>query len=288
MSDVLTLEKAPVHDDVAIEHLTGKDTFEVFYDDAHQKQQDLKKKKNISIIDPSSTPDTSFETTDTGLSMDEEDALDEDENPNVLVQIDAKDVKIFELVEDAKWVDIYARVQMNPKLAELTIPSFSRAFNSQTRGNLLLHQVCSSRSVPIEILQCVLIANPSAIKTRNQSGCLPLHCACRCGAGLDVIQLLVESHPLAIAEREDTNFALPLHLAACDGAVSSDSLTLLVAAYPEACMIADGQGRKPMHYAKLRREPEDRFTSLMTLEQAKVLLPTARATRARRRTIKRP
>ena len=93
-----------------------------------------------------------------------------------------------------------------------------------------LHLVCVYRA-PVEVVQKLVDANPSAITARNDSGWTPLHLIVLHGSDPEVAILLIQRGGVEACSVETPFSGSPLHLA-CFHGTSKDVLRAIVAANP--------------------------------------------------------
>ncbi|KAL3919919.1 MAG: hypothetical protein SGILL_003512 [Bacillariaceae sp.] len=76
-----------------------------------------------------------------------------------------------------------------------------------------LHITCSSQHASVEVVQ-VLLEGGLATQTnmRDVDGDTPLHAACRCGAPIETIRVLLEANPSAVNERDHEGLTALLRL----------------------------------------------------------------------------
>jgi ankyrin repeat protein len=98
----------------------------------------------------------------------------------------------------------------------------------------------------------LLSVNEGAVRVPNAAGELPLHRACRAGAGVEVLQCLLDAFPGAATALSD-DLMSPLHHAAA-GQAPKPSVELLLAAFPAGAKAAASaktkkDGYLPLHFA---------------------------------------
>jgi len=127
--------------------------------------------------------------------------------------------------------------------------SFRRPSDVQFKDrcrNTALHLACR-RQPPIDAIQALIRAYPTALAIRTVDGMTPLHFACYCGASSDAVRLLIECCPDS-ASKLDKRGRSPLHCA-CAGCRTEDKyevLKLLLEVYPQMVLIEDSLGRTPL------------------------------------------
>ncbi len=94
----------------------------------------------------------------------------------------------------------------------------------------------------------LLQEDPEAAKVPTSVGLrdLPLHLATRNQAGIEVVEVLLRSHPTAV-EVQGFDDNLPLHYAAGYG--RAEVVTAIMRAYPEAVGVPNSHGNLPLHLA---------------------------------------
>ena len=126
----------------------------------------------------------------------------------------------------------------------------------QSNGSLPLHLAASNPSAQASLIQGLVRENPRAASVPNGDGHWPLHLACAIGKEWAATKILLEAHHAAVEQR--VNGWLPLHWACAapsttevseHGNAKEELIVQLIAAYPEASLVADGQGRFPLHLA---------------------------------------
>ena len=79
--------------------------------------------------------------------------------------------------------------------------------------------IALANRAPLQIIVLILEIKPSLSKHRDNSGMLPLHMACQCGASAEVISLLLQHDKCTTASAFDSKKKTPLHYSAkylCD------------------------------------------------------------------------
>ncbi len=117
-------------------------------------------------------------------------------------------------------------------------------------GSSVLSWAVNDSAVPLEIVQRLVAAAPSALTRKDARGGLVLHYAAANRASPSVIALLLRTYPEAAAVLEDAHALLPLHLAAANRAPAA-AVQLLIEANPHACCIGavSRHGWLPLHFA---------------------------------------
>lgn len=66
-----------------------------------------------------------------------------------------------------------------------------------------LHIACSSSNASVHVVRMLLeLGDPQQARLRDVDGDTPLHAACRCGASLPVLEVLLRNNPAAVHERD--------------------------------------------------------------------------------------
>ncbi|KDO23293.1 hypothetical protein SPRG_11608 [Saprolegnia parasitica CBS 223.65] len=118
-------------------------------------------------------------------------------------------------------------------------------------GMLPIHWASTEASVPLELLETLLMAFPDGASTVNSAGLLPLHIAIRAHASPTWLQALLSSHPESIGVETPTG-ATPLALAEHVGA-------------DEACL------QVLRRAAQVSAEPEDARSTVSSSRGSNVL-----------------
>ena len=86
----------------------------------------------------------------------------------------------------------------------------------------------------------------NSFRRQDNDGALPLHIACRVGAPIEILGLLVQKYPAAL-QTKDNNGELPLHAVCRAGAPSLKSIRYVVEQDPNAVQAANNDGALPLH-----------------------------------------
>jgi ankyrin repeat protein len=66
-----------------------------------------------------------------------------------------------------------------------------------------LHITCSSQNASVQVIQVLLEGGlPAQTEMRDVDGDTPLHAACRCGAPIEVLQVLLQTNPRPVNDRD--------------------------------------------------------------------------------------
>eukprot|EP00978_Attheya_sp_CCMP212_P031107 scaffold116384_cov53-Attheya_sp.AAC.8 len=113
---------------------------------------------------------------------------------------------------------------------------------------LPLHEACRI-GAPLDVIKVLVNENRNALRTEGQFGYLPLHFACTCTMSLEAIQLLVELYPIAI-RTPDAKGKYPLHIA-CQYGQSTPTIRFLVQSNPGTVYLRDVDNKRPGDHAKI-------------------------------------
>jgi hypothetical protein len=86
-----------------------------------------------------------------------------------------------------------------------------------------LHILLKHHQNNANIVDAILVANPSSVMVEDRHFNTPLHIACRSGASMDVIRHLLQWHPDALAKRNFQGLT-PLDVARTNGHMCSDGV----------------------------------------------------------------
>lgn len=138
----------------------------------------------------------------------------------------ARTTRLYDLVAARRWVEVVARAREAPSEA------FSWSIDGTANaGRLPIHLACSL-DPPRRAVASLINAHVDGVRAVSGSDDTTcLHAACASGATVDVIQLLINAHPDAVATRDRTGL-LPIH-AACSASATIDVIKLLLRASPE-------------------------------------------------------
>lgn len=109
-------------------------------------------------------------------------------------------------------------------------PSCATSIDDEV-GCLALHEAVLY-CLPLDQVQLILNANPSALRHQCKNGGLPLHLEARNGGRNEVLTVLIDGYPDGIRV-SDKNGAMPIHAACQNKTITVESLEVLNNAYPE-------------------------------------------------------
>jgi ankyrin repeat protein len=84
------------------------------------------------------------------------------------------------------------------------LKAFPEASIQVTSSNMTpLHVTCSSSHASVHVIRVLLeLGVPQQCSMRDLDGDTPLHAACRCGASIEVLEVLLLAHPEAVHQRD--------------------------------------------------------------------------------------
>jgi len=122
-------------------------------------------------------------------------------------------------------------------------------------GALPFHVACRT-GAPVEILELLLQEYPGALCVADNTGSLPIHYACQANVpSLAVLRFLLQRDPAAVRARDNTG-ALPLHRL-CGSDSSVDAVQLLLAASEGSVSVRTSDGDLPLMVAYKTRASLD-------------------------------
>jgi hypothetical protein len=151
------------------------------------------------------------------------------------------------LVVERDWNRILSEVEQQPSLAAVWMFGIDDA-SARVYKRLPLH-CCCAYGAPANLIASLVKHYPEgtgAIDPTDMS--TPLALACFAGASLEIIELLVQTDPVAIATKNIYG-QVPLHIAVLSK-VSYSVIELLVEESPDDVSLADNDGKTPIQYAK--------------------------------------
>jgi hypothetical protein len=192
----------------------------------------------------------------------------------------AERVEIIDLIEKREWDDLIAKIKRQPETASVILSSGAAVFSPlDISGNYVLHEVVKN-DPPLKVVEVLISANETALKSRGSWGYLPIHYACTSGASADVVEALLDSYPNGVMLKDSNDHMLPLHLA-CKRGVDAEVMMALLTAYPEATEMKDDFGQTPQDYGRNIRSREARSDTLSCLEIGKWLCAASRSAKTR-------
>jgi hypothetical protein len=146
------------------------------------------------------------------------------------------------------WSNASALVNRDPSLAVVWIKRQGFFEGVKKSRCLALHEACVT-TAPVSTVNAILQAHPDAIRTKETSySRLPLHCACRrTQADPAIVALLIKAHRAACLVPDGIG-RLPIHYALSNGA-DSIVIHMLLTSQPESAKGIDLYGWSPLHVA---------------------------------------
>jgi len=138
-------------------------------------------------------------------------------------------------------------------------------------GMLPLHVACLHRA-PVALVEALLRAYPEGAEHESAhhgagheslDGWIPLHLALISQSSRAVVSALLAAHPESASKRSDSFGCVALHFACKHCAGAPRIIDDLLAAYPDACRLADADGRLPLHLAAAHQPEECTIAALL-------------------------
>ena len=142
---------------------------------------------------------------------------------------------LVNMLESYEWSAALSRITAHPEECRV------RCNERRT----LLHVACHN-DAPAVVIQALLEAYPEASVATGSSNMNPLHIACSSrSASAHVVRVLLQSGLPQQSSMRDLDGDTPLH-AACRCGASVNVLNVLLQAYPEAVHVRDFEGLNPL------------------------------------------
>jgi ankyrin repeat protein len=93
-------------------------------------------------------------------------------------------VPVFDLIDRQEWDALKDLIRSDPGVALLGIGGSERR---SSENQLPLHTACK-RQPPLDVVELLIDANPSALKVKGHGGYTPLHCAVSYGSSVEVMR----------------------------------------------------------------------------------------------------
>ena len=129
-------------------------------------------------------------------------------------------------------------------------------------GMLPLHLACLHRA-PVALVKALLRSYPEGAGHESLDGWIPLHLALISQSSRAVVSALLAAHPESASKRSDSFGCVALHFACKHCAGAPRIIDDLLAAYPDACRLADADGRLPLHLAAAHHAEECTIAALL-------------------------
>jgi len=136
------------------------------------------------------------------------------------------------------------------------------SFFGQISEVLPIHQACASRTVPVDFLKALILANPESImKAETGLDRIPLHIAVKSHLSDESIIFLLQYYP-AGARKKDKLGRVPLHYA-LSNLLPLDVVRQLIEACPDAVAAVDNYDWTPLHVAANMSAPREIILMLL-------------------------
>lgn len=146
-----------------------------------------------------------------------------------------------------QWEKAIRLVQSKPYLAKQLTLRMGFYEGKNDSEVLPLHEACTG-TAPARVAIEILRAYPDAAKCPESAyKRLPLHCACRKHACVEIVKLLLETHAAAALFPDELG-RLPIHYAISNGA-DETVIDLLLQSAPDSARGVDARGWTPLHVA---------------------------------------
>lgn len=123
---------------------------------------------------------------------------------------------------------------------------------------------------PIGVIKAFVKADPEALKTKNSSGRLSIHCLfLNRGPSMDVLSFIINSYPDACSI-SDANGKLPIHYACKLEGITDEVFELIFCIHPEGAQAIDSFGYLPIDYASSNPDKVAKEAALTALDESKV------------------
>jgi Ankyrin repeats (3 copies) len=169
---------------------------------------------------------------------------DDDDDDAIAMDGDHDDFSSVQQSNCSILVNMLDSYEWSATLSRITThPEECRVRCSESRNPL--HVACNN-DAPVVVIQALLEAYPEASIATGSSNMNPLHIACSSrNASVHVVRVLLQSGLPQQVSMRDVDGDTPLH-AACRCGASVNVLNVLLLAYPEAVHINDYEGLNPL------------------------------------------
>ena len=177
---------------------------------------------------------------------------------NITIKSKNAEAVLLSHIQNKAWTKVQKIISFNQNLAKPCDSPCCPCCNQQHSPLLL----ACALNPPIEVVECLIKANPSAVFERDCEEKLPLHLACEYGAKPEVIKQIVLSNVDA-AIKKDIYGMLPIHKV-CESYFDSldpfisdaeaekflmEVVQGLLSVQPAAVLIEDNREMNPIEYA---------------------------------------
>jgi len=169
------------------------------------------------------------------------------------------------LIQKRKWDVVLQKVKNESESSQQEMRIMTRGGFTSSTGFYPLHYACE-RSPPVEVVQALVEDHPIACLTRCMpGGALPLHIAATWGASIETVNVLLQSGGWEVRDELGN---MPVH-SACFSGASVEIVQALLEAFPQAIMARNHQGSRPSDICK-RLQHENRGQVMQVLERYKL------------------
>lgn len=180
------------------------------------------------------------------------------------------------LIQNRRWQTVLGRLASHSEEAEKELEVMTRGGFPAQSGMTSLHYACE-RKPPMEVVDALIEAHPLAVLTRAMpGGALPIHVACTWHSSGDVVSSLLTADQSS-AQVADELGNLALH-SACFSGAEDDVIVALMAAHPKAVLSRNNQGSRPLDICKrLRHDNRRTVMALLSLKKEELMLKHKRS-----------
>jgi ankyrin repeat protein len=130
------------------------------------------------------------------------------------------------------------------------------AWAQNHNGERPLHAACQIPNVHEDVIDILLFAFPEGASAKNRDGKLALHFAVANIQNMNIIRIVYNAFPNAVAEKESKNFSKPLHYA-CAFKAPLVIVQFLSEKHVQAIELRNRQGNLPLHLCLMYDAPDD-------------------------------
>lgn len=179
-------------------------------------------------------------------------------------------VSLANLIERRLWSSVVARVRQDPLEAEQELQVMTRGGFMASTGMSPLHYACERRP-PADVVQILIESFPVATLTRAMpGGCLPLHIACTWGSSPEVVSVLLAADSGSVRVKDELG-NVPLH-SACFSGTDCNVVDALLRADSKSVLARNHQGSRPFDICKRLRHDNRRVVMDMLTKKKEEIL----------------
>mmetsp|Transcript_4445 Transcript_4445/g.5149 ORF Transcript_4445/g.5149 Transcript_4445/m.5149 type:complete len:656 (+) Transcript_4445:143-2110(+) len=228
---------------------------EEFSDDYEEEEEDHceeRRRRNVSFDTMTDTMSSNSEEQISGVPLE----IHCFENmPAIHMDFDeAEDMRwhppnpLYSALQGEEWEEAYYLLEDEPQLVNqwqygIEIDDYNEP---QLWKRLPLHNACRF-GAPLGLLSMMLQLT-TTYKADPYTGSLPIHLACQYSPCAETIQLLL-CHDSGCAKEKNNRGQLPMHLICLNKAMEARAIQLLIKAFPGAVNYKDKDGKRPLDYA---------------------------------------